>query len=91
MSDHAQTAQPPVDPDALQKAIQKKLNDHRQEPPHAHITVDRPVFAEGVWRSIVHNDEKNSSAVGYATVLAEVEEELFDDFGVNVALVLASD
>jgi tRNA(His) 5'-end guanylyltransferase len=80
-----------VDPDLLQEEILRRFKMRQDDLPNLQVTVDTPVFQDGFWRSIVHRGESQVKAEEYATALAEVEELLFDDFGVNVVLVPASD
>lgn len=81
-----------VDPDLLHQEILKRFKVRQQDDlPNLQVTVDKPVLHDGFWRSIVHRGESQVKAEDYATALADVEEELVDEFGVHVVLVPASD
>lgn len=81
----------PVDPLRLQAAIQRKIDDAGLREPHLNLTVERPLLKDGSWRTIVHRNRDAIKAEDYATVLAEIEEQVTEDFGVNVVLIPASE
>ena len=78
----------PVNKTQLKKAIMDHLVRHRQESPYVQFQIDPLWFEDGHWRTIV-KPRKSLEAGQYAGILAKVEEELLDEFGVNVILIPA--
>lgn len=80
-----------IDASVLAKEIQARLNQHRGESPFLQINVEHVWLDDGHWRATVKPAKNEVDAGRYAEVLATVEEELADTFGVNVLLIAASD
>ncbi len=83
MSGQPSQAVPIVDAGQLRQRIVAGLNDRRDQ--IGQVIVEALQFEDAAWRAVL----KPSKAWpdGYAEVLSEVEELLFDESGVNVHLI----
>jgi hypothetical protein len=77
-----------INPDALRREVQSLLDVRRGEP-CGQLNVARVWFEEGHWRVVIRPTSGTIEAGDYAMTLAEVEEQIADNFGVNVILIPA--
>mgnify|MGYP001497713466 CR=1 FL=1 len=92
MSENPKSTQALVEPAALGKIIQGRLDQRRQTAPYLQLTLTvEPWFEDGSWRAVVQPTRKSATAADYADVLAGVEEEVLDACGVNILLIPAKD
>lgn len=72
-----------VDAEQLRQRIVARLNDRRDR--IGQVKLESLQFEDAAWRAVIK--PARDWPDGYAEVLSEVEESLFDESGVNVLLI----
>lgn len=81
-----------VDHVDLRRSIENRLTKLRQRPPkYVHLNVTDLTLQDGFWRAIVAPSKPGVRADDYAEPLAEIEEEILSELGLNVLFVPAAD